>query len=211
MPELQVPEEGSVRSVPQVMHRAAAQASQPYPLVNRIALGIVTALLAVGLPLGAFTWGIDPSFHQFRAASSISIERLSCVSVEDVKYDGKEFSDPELVDAVVEILGIDTVLFNADYEACPWGLFLTVTPKSNPTVRYDYGAADYFVSAGICVRGSDGRMKLDDCVSTDSHLVGSRGRPLDLFKSGLLGLLICSRWGCLRDSHKAQVGSSKLL
>lgn len=44
--------------------RSSAGAARPYALVNRIALGIVIALLAAGLPIGAYVWGISAQSRQ---------------------------------------------------------------------------------------------------------------------------------------------------
>jgi hypothetical protein len=187
--EPQFPKEGSVTSVPQARQRAAARAFQSYPLVNRIALGIATALFAGGLLVGAFIWGIDSDPRLFRPASSISIARLSCLSVEDVKYDAKEFSDPKLADAVVDILGIKTVLFNADYETCPWGLFLTVALEEEAAGRRDRSAV-YAVSSRICARSTDGAAKPDDCISRNIHIVTWRAVPHELFTIGLNALTL---------------------
>lgn len=192
MSEPQAPKEGSVPSVPKVKHRGAARASQPYPLVNRIALGIVLALLAVGLPIGCFMWGIDPDPRNFVAASDfnyarISIDGLNCVSVEPLAYDAKEFSDSKLSDAVVEILGIKTVLFGADFEACPWGLDLTVLSGLDLTLAYDGFFSRYRVSVAICARSADGKMT-NDCVSKDIHVFTPRVDPHDLLRIALIGL-----------------------
>ena len=169
------------------------RASRPYPLVNRIALGIVLALLAVGLPAGCFLWGVDPDSSQFLAATShnyatISIDHLDCVSVDDVKVDTREFSDPRLADAVTDILGIAPVLFNADYRACPWGLYLTVVPGLEPAVRYNGLFARYLVSIDICARSADGKANPAKCASKNIYVFTPRVDPHDLFRIALIGL-----------------------
>lgn len=193
MPEAEVPKEGSVPSAPNVQHRAAARASRPYPLVNRIALGIVIALLAVGLPAGCIIWGIDPDPRNFVAASEfnyakISIDGLNCVSVAPVEYDAKRISAPKLSDAVVEILGIKTVLFDADLEACPWGLLLTVLPGLDTSLAYDAFFSRYRISVALCARSADGRMNPDKCVHKDIHVFTPRVDPHDLLRIALIGL-----------------------
>jgi hypothetical protein len=189
MPEAEVPE-GSVPSMLQARHRASTPVSQPYPLVNRIALGIATALLWAGLLVGALIWGIDSDGLQFRPSSPSSfIARLSCVSIEDVKYDAREYSDSKLTEAVVDALGIKTVLFKADYEACPWALFLAVALKEEPASRRDRSAV-YAVSSRICARSTDGAAKPDDCLTRNINIVTWHAVPHDLFAGGLQALTL---------------------
>lgn len=187
MSEPMNPEGGGARSAPRVQPAVVVQGLQRRRLANRIALGIAIALLAIALPVGVLIWGTDSSRLQFRIPSSILIASLSCVSIEDVKYDAKEFSDPKLADTVVDALGIKTVLFNADYEACPWGLVLAVAPGPEPTAQRD-GSAVYLVSSRICARRTDGTMKPDDCISRNLHIVTQRPVPHELFMMGVLAL-----------------------
>lgn len=193
MSEPQVPKQGSVPAALQGRPRAGSPASQRYRLVKRVALGVVIALLSA-LQVGALIWGIGPALHRFRAALSVdrtsfTIDHLTCVSVNDVKYDAKEFSDPQLTDAVVETLGIKTVLFNADYEACPWVLFLAVALEEEPTGRRDRSAV-YAISSRICARSTDGAAKPDDCISRNIHIVPWRAAPHELFTIGLQALTL---------------------
>ena len=190
MSEPRVPKEGSVPSVSQGGRRAATPASQPYPLVNRIALGIVLALLAIGLPIGCVMWGIDPDPRNFVAASTTNyarfyIDSVSCVSVDRLRYDSKEFFDPKLPDAAADILGIKTVLFNADYEACPWALFMDINPVLNLTgVGY---FTRYKIHVGICARSADGK-GTDKCIYKIIHVFTPRVQPHDLVRIALAGL-----------------------
>src|SRR5262249_23258777 len=92
-------------------------------------------------------------------------------------------------DAIVDILGIKTVLFNADYEACPWVLFLTVALEEEPNGRRD-GSAVYGISSRICARSTDGTAKPDDCIARNIHLVTWRPVPHELFPTGLHALML---------------------
>ena len=168
-------------------------AARPYSLVNRVALGIVIALLAVGVPVGCFLRGTDPDPRHFLAASSpgeaaIYVTGLSCASVDKVMYDAKEFSDPELAGAVTEILGVKTVLFNASYEACPWGLYLGALSGIDPHIGYDGLFSRFQVSVHMCERTADRRPRPDRCTSKEIYVFTPRVAPHDLFRIALIGL-----------------------
>lgn len=168
-------------------------AARPYPLVNRIALGLVIALLAVGVPVGCFLHGTDPDPRHFIAISSpgeaaFYVTDLRCVSVDRVTYDGKEFSDPELSDTVAEILGTKTVLFNASQEECPWGLHLGVLSGLDPHIGYNGLFSRFHVSVHMCERTADRRAKPGRCTSKEIYVLTPRVAPHDLFRIALSGL-----------------------
>jgi len=85
-------------------------------------------VLLVGLVVGLVVWGVDPDPNQFLAAvslnySTVRIDDVSCLSIDPHKvvFDQKDYWDPKLVEAIVDTLSINPVLFNADYATCPWG------------------------------------------------------------------------------------------
>jgi hypothetical protein len=101
---------GGVPSVPQVSYRAERPAWQlPFPRIRGV-WWIVIALLTIGAVIGGAIWGIDPYPGYYLAVSShnystIALDRVNCVSVDDVTYDVKNFSDPGAVRDVVGIRG----------------------------------------------------------------------------------------------------------
>lgn len=167
-------------------------------VVSRKKLGIVAALLVGGLQLAAMIWGIAFVARQIRSAPSTFIDRINCISVEDVKYDAREFSDPELAAALTDILGIQTVLFKASYDACPWGLYLAAALEAESASRRD-GSAVYAISSRICARSSDGAAKPDECISRRINTVTWRAMPHELFVSGLHALMLRQMGGADRN------------
>lgn len=154
----------------------------------------VAVVLLVGLVVGLAVWGVDPYPNQFVAAvslncSTIRIDGVNCLSIDPHKvvFDEKDYSDPKLVEAIVDILSIKTVLFNADYATCPWGFSVTVVPKTIPAVRYNGQFARYLVSIGICERTA-WSLNPDKCVNKNIYVFNPRVEPHELFSLALVGL-----------------------
>lgn len=185
--------EGSVPSVPQVSYRAERSVRQSrFPRISG-AWWVVIVLLTIGAAIGGVIWGVDPYPGHFLAVSAqnystIALDRVNCVSTDSVMYDAKDFSDPKLADAIVDTLGIKTVLFNAEYAACPWGLSLTIVPGMEPAVRYNGHFARYLVSVAVCERTVEQRMNPSKCVNKNIYVFTPRVAPHDLFRVGLIGL-----------------------
>jgi hypothetical protein len=155
----------------------------------------VSMLLAIGLVVGILVWGVDPDPYNFVAATSlgystIPVDRVDCLAINphQVVYKQKDYSDPKLPEAVADILKIKTILPGADYEACRWGLGITVVPETDPAVRYNGQIAQYLVSIHICERTPDGLMKANDCLSKNIYVFNPRVAPHDLFLIALDGL-----------------------
>jgi hypothetical protein len=151
------------------------------------------ALLMVGLVIGLAVWDPDPNEFLAAAAqnqSAVRIDGVSCLSIgsNQVVFDQKDYSDPKLVEAIVNTLSIKTVLFNADGAACPWGFFVTVVPGLISAVRYDDLFARYLVSIGICERTPDGKMNPNKCTDKNIYVFNSRAEPHELFLLALAGL-----------------------
>ena len=150
-------------------------------------------MLTIGAAIGGVIWGIDPYPGHFLAASSqaystIALDRVNCVSTDRVMYDAKDFSDPKLADVVSDTLGIKTVLFNAEYAACPWGLSLTIVPGIETEVSYNDFFARYLVSVAVCERTVEQRMNPSKCVNKNIYVFTPRVTPHDLFWVALIGL-----------------------
>jgi hypothetical protein len=169
---------------------------RPLPLLRKSkAFWSVTAVFLVGLVVGLVVWGVDPDPNQFTAAaalnySTIRIDRVSCLSIDPHKvvFDKKDYSDPKLVETIVDILSIKTVLFNADYATCPWSFSVTVVPKTIFAVRYDGQFARYLVSVAICDRFVDGSINPNKCVNKNIYVFNPRVEPHELFSLALVGL-----------------------
>jgi hypothetical protein len=154
----------------------------------------VTVVL-VGLVAGLAAWGVDPNPNQFLAAaalnySTIRVERISCLSIDPHKvvFDKKDYWDPKLVEAIVDIVGIKAVFPDAEYATCPWGLFLTVVPGSISAVRYYGRSAKYLISAGICERTVSGSMNPSKCLSKNIYVFNPQVETHELFSIALVGL-----------------------
>jgi hypothetical protein len=150
-------------------------------------------LLTIGLIVGLLVWGIDPDPDNFLAAASqgestIAVDGVSCLWIKQVMYDAKDYSDPKLPEAIVDILSIKTILPDADYAACRWGFDIAVVPKTEPHVRYNGQPARYLVSIAICDRTVDGRMNPNKCLSKNVYVFTPRVAPHDLFLIALDGL-----------------------
>ena len=90
----------------------------------------LTSVLLVGLIVGLLVWDLDPDTDQLLAAaslhdSSVRIESVHCLAIDPHKvvFDEKDYWDPQLAAAIVDILSIKSVLFDADYATCPLGFF----------------------------------------------------------------------------------------
>jgi hypothetical protein len=164
------------------------------PLINKIAFGawgVVAACFAI--------WALatyEPDFWtEYMAAASqnqsaVRIDRVGCLSIRphQVVFDRKDYSDPKLVEAIVEILSIKTVLFNADYATCPWDFFVTGIPGTGFAVRYYGQPARYLVSIGICERFANGSVNPDKCFDKNIYVFNPRVEPHELFSIALVGL-----------------------
>jgi len=152
-------------------------------------------VLLVGLVVGLVVWGVDPDPNQFLAAvslnySTVRIDDVSCLSIDPHKvvFDQKDYWDPKLVEAIVDTLSINPVLFNADYATCPWGFFVTVVPRTIPAVRYNGQFARYLVSIGVCERTLNGSMNPNKCINKNIYVFNPRVEPHELFSLALVGL-----------------------
>jgi hypothetical protein len=159
------------------------------------AFWIVPGVFLVGLVVGLVVWGIDPDPNQFLAAASLNdskvrIDGVSCLSIDphQVVFDQKDYSDPKLVEAIIDILSIKNVLFNADYATCPWGFFLVVVPKTIVAVRYNGQFARYLVAIGICERAVNKSMNPNRCLSKNIYVFNPRVETHELFSLALAGL-----------------------
>src|SRR6266705_2827210 len=146
------------------------------PLINKIAFtawGVVAACVGIWLLV---TYEPDFSSEYLAAAgqnqTAVRIDGVSCLSIgsNGVVFDEKEYSDPKLVEAIVEILSIKTVLFNADYATCPWDFSVTVVPGTIFAVRYNGQAAKYLVSIGICERKPNGSVNPNKCFDKNIYI-----------------------------------------
>jgi len=147
------------------------------------------------LVVGLVVWGVDPDPNQFLAAvslnySTVRIDDVSCLSIDPHKvvFDQKDYWDPKLVEAIVDTLSINPVLFNADYATCPWGFFVTVVPRTIPAVRYNGQFARYLVSIGVCERTLNGSMNPNKCINKNIYVFNPRVEPHELFSLALVGL-----------------------
>jgi hypothetical protein len=183
---------------------------RPLFLMKSKAFWSVTVVLLGGLIAGLVVWGADPDPNQFLAAaalndSAVRIDGVSCLSIDPHKvvFDQKDYSDPKLVEAIVDILSIKTVLFNADYATCPWGFSVTVVPKLEFAVRFDGQFARYLVSIGICERTVKGRMNPNKCLSKNIYVFNPRVEPHELFSVALVGLAISqsNEWEMFRSKR----------
>jgi hypothetical protein len=103
-------------------------------------------------------------------------------------FDRKDYWDPKLVEAIVDILSIKAVMLNAAYTTCPWSFFVTVVPKAIFAVRYDGLFARYLVSVGICERKVDGSINPNKCLSKNIYVFNPRVETHELFSIALVGL-----------------------
>ena len=95
--------------------------------------GLIIIVLFGGLVAASLMKWDDPNPSEFWAVASknqsaIDLYGVSCLSVDSQKvvFDRKNYSDPRLLEAIVETLPIKNVLFNVDYGTCPWG-FLSLS------------------------------------------------------------------------------------
>jgi hypothetical protein len=170
-------------------------------------IGIV---LLVSLIAALVFWLLDREPDEFLAAvslnySTIPLEKVGCLSIDPHKvvFDGKDYSDPKLVESILDILSIRTVLSDADYATCPWGFFATAVPKTIFAVRYGILPANYLVSVGICERTPDGRMDPNRCINKNVYIFNWRVQPHELFSIGLMGLKRpqASKWEVFQSSR----------
>jgi hypothetical protein len=164
-------------------------------LLRKGVLWSATAVLLVGVSIGLAAWGVDANPKQFLAAaalndSAVRIDGVSCLSIgpHGVVFDQKDYSDPQLVDAIVETLAIKTVLFDADFKTCPWGFFVTVVPGLVSAVRFGAQSARYLVSIGICERTIDGTLNPSKCLDKNVYVFNPNVGPHELFAVALVGL-----------------------
>jgi len=155
----------------------------------------VTVVLLVGAVVGSVVWGVDPDPSQFLAAASLNdsavrIEEVSCLAIDSnrVVFDQKDYWDPKLVEAIVDILSIKTVLLDTAYATCPWSFFIVVVPKLIFAVRYDGLFARYLVSIGICERNVEGSINPNKCLSKNIYVFNPRVETHELFSIALVGL-----------------------
>ena len=161
---------------------------------NKFFWSITFAVLA-GLIVGLMVWKDDTDSKQFRAVvslgdSGVRIYGVSCLSIDQhrVIFDRKDYSDPTLVEAIVDILAIKTVVFNADYGICPWGFFVTVVPGLEPAVRLDGQPARFLISTGICMRTQSGTLNPSKCLNKNVYVFNADVGPHELFSIALVGL-----------------------
>jgi hypothetical protein len=183
----------SVPSVPLGRSDAEAPALRPSLWMSKTSWGIAI-LLTLGLIVGLWVWGVDPDPDNFLAAaavndSAIAVDSVSCLWIKQVMYDEKDYSDPELPEAIVNILSIKTILPSADYATCRWGFGITVVPGIVSAVRYNGQFARYLVSIDICDRTIEGRINPNSCLSKNIYVFTPRVAPHDLFLIALDGLV----------------------
>jgi len=157
--------------------------------------GAAVVVLLGGLVISSLMKGDDPDPKNFWAAaamnqSAIDIKSISCLSVDSHKvvFDRENYSDPRLLESIVENLPIENVLFDVDYATCPWGFFVTVVPGQVSAVEYQGLFAQYLVSIGLCERTPNGRMNPNRCTTKNIYVFNPRVEPHELFLLALVGL-----------------------
>jgi hypothetical protein len=155
----------------------------------------VSVVLVVGLITALPMWSVDSGPTRLQAAASlnysaVNINGLQCLSIDPHKvvFDQKDYSDPKLVETIVDILSIKTVLFNADYETCPWGFFVTIVPGQVSAVRFEGQSAENLVSIGICERTHTGTLSPSKCLNKNIYVFSSHVEPHELLSAALVGL-----------------------
>ena len=125
-----------------------------------------------------------------QSSSDIRIYGLRCLSVDphNVVVDQKQYSDPRLVETIVDILSIKTVLLEADNMTCPWGFFVTVVPGLVSAVRLHGEPARYLVSIGVCERKPGGALNPGKCLNKNVYVFNSDVEPHGLLSVALVGL-----------------------
>jgi hypothetical protein len=123
-------------------------------------------------------------------SSDIRIDGLRCLSVDPQKVvvDQKQYSDPRLVETIVDILSIKAVVLDADNTTCPWGFFVTVVPGLVSAVRLHGEPAKYLVSIGVCERTSRGTLNPGKCLNKNIYFFNSDIEPRGLLSVALVGL-----------------------
>lgn len=149
-------------------------------------------MFAIGYSVGGLIWGIDPDPNQYVAASywndwTVRLEDVSCVSVKHMMLNGKPYSDPDLTQAITDILKIKTVL-GGDDTTCPWGLSGSAESRIETAIAYNGHWSRHLVPLGICEIGADGQMNASRCFSRQVHVFTPRVSPHNLFRIGLTGM-----------------------
>lgn len=178
-------------------------------LLKSKAFWSATLAFFVCLDVGFLAWSLDRDPDRFQAVASLNystirFDQVACLSIDPHKvvFDKKDYSDPELVKSIANILSIKTLLFNADYATCPWGLTAVVVPGTIFAVRYGVWPARYLVSVAICERTATGSLNPDKCISKNIYVFNWRAKPQELFTLGLIGLVRpqASEWEAFESS-----------
>jgi hypothetical protein len=122
--------------------------------------------------------------------STINLAEINCLSIgpHDVVVDRVEYSDHQLAQMVSEALPIKKVVYDADVQACPWGIVLTAERGLIAAVRYANRSASYLVSIAVCERTPGGGMKPDRCISKNVYVFNRRVESRQLFSVALRAL-----------------------
>lgn len=180
-------------AVSQSRFKSPQLALQPSLFARSKAWWGAAMLLTVGFVVGIVVWGVDPDPNRYVAASSwedwtVRLETVSCVSIRRAVYDRKPYSDPDLTQAIVDVLRIKTVLVDADDRTCPWGFSATVIPRMETEIKYNGYWARYLVSIGICEKEANGKLNPSRCLNKSIYVFTPRVSPHNLFRIGLVGL-----------------------
>jgi hypothetical protein len=161
--------------------------------VNKVAIGawgVVAACVAI--------WALETYEPDFSAeylavasqdAVGLRLSEVSCVSIDraEVVFDGKEYADPKLAEAITDVLTIKKVVFDADEATCPWYISITGISGRDYNVMYGNKVARYLVAITICVRHSDPRAA-SVCNNKNIYVFNRRVEPHKLFLLALVGL-----------------------
>ena len=159
--------------------------------VQSIAIAISVTATMIGLVVLFLEWPPD----EFRAAAStnystIEYDKITCVSIgpHDLRVGGKDIPDPKLAKFIVEVLSIESVLFDAAYLQRSWLFFVEAVPGSVSAVRGGILPAQYLMAVGICQRINDSHVDPNKCVNKNVYVFNWRVKPHDLFRIAVVGL-----------------------
>jgi len=162
-------------------------------MLDKIVFG-AWGLIATCFAVWAFIMYAPDFSAEYTAAVSqndaaFRLSDFSCVSINShaVVYDQKEYIDPELANAIANVLSIKDVFFDADVATCPWYFFITGISGRVSAVQYNGSSALYLVSIGICERSPNGLVNPSKCLSKNIYVFNRNVEPHKLFLLALVG------------------------